>query len=100
VAVSLLGLLGAAAGWSLWRRKGAAPAVYHLLASWLALGCVVVVVYAAMPGASNNPRVLIPALPAFCLLVADGFDWMHARLSRLTLCFLLILFVLIDGVGV
>jgi hypothetical protein len=100
VAASLLGLLGAAAGWSLWLRKGAPPAVYHLLVSWLALGCVVVVVYTAMPGASNNPRVLIPALPALCLLVADGLDWMRPRLSRLTLGYVLMLFVLVDGVGV
>jgi hypothetical protein len=100
VAVSLIGLLGAAAGWSLWLRQGARPATYCLLAAWLALGCVVVLVYSAMPGASNNPRVVIPALPALFLLVADGFDRMRARLSRLTLVYVLTLFVLIDGVGV
>jgi 4-amino-4-deoxy-L-arabinose transferase-like glycosyltransferase len=100
VAVSLIGLLAGAAGWSLWLRKGARPIVYSLLASWLALGCVVVAVYSSMPGASNNPRVLIPALPAFCLLVADGISWMRARLGRLTICYLLALFVLIDGVGI
>jgi hypothetical protein len=100
IAASLLGALVAAAGWSLWMRKGARPAVYHMLAIWLALGCVVMLVYTAMPGASNNPRVLIPALPAFCLLVADGFEWMRARLSRLTIGYVLMLFMLIDGVGV
>jgi hypothetical protein len=100
VAASLLGLLGAAAGWSLWLRKGAQPAVYYLLASWLALGCLVVIVYACMPGASNNPRVIIPALPALFLLVADGFERMRARISRLTLVYLLTMFVIIDAVGV
>jgi hypothetical protein len=100
VALSLLGLLIAAAVWSLWLRKGARPLVYQVLAIWLALGCMVVVVYSSMPGASNNPRVLIPALPAFCLLVADGITWLHARLSRLTICYLLTLFVLIDAAGV
>lgn len=99
-AVSLLGVLVAAAGWALWLRKGAQSIVYHMLAIWLVLGCVVVLVYTAMPGASNNPRVIIPALPAFCLLVADGFDRMRARISRLAIGYVLILFVLIDGVGV
>jgi hypothetical protein len=100
IAVSLLGLLGAAAGWAVWLHKGARPAVYQVLVSWLVLGCVVVLVYSAMPGASNNPRVVIPALPAFCLLVADGFDKMRARFSRFIISYALILFVLIDIVGV
>ncbi|HJZ45545.1 MAG TPA: hypothetical protein VKE41_00195 [Roseiflexaceae bacterium] len=100
LALSLLGLFGAAAGWSLWLRKSAAPLVYRFLAVWLALGGLVMAVYTATPGASNNPRVLIPALPALCLLAADGFDRMRPRLSRMALCYMLALFVLLDGIGV
>jgi hypothetical protein len=100
VALSLLGLLGAAVGWSLWRHSGARPMVYCLLAAWLAAGCVVALVYTATPGASNNPRVIIPALPALCLLVADGFERMRPRWSKITLCYVLLICVLIDGVGI
>jgi hypothetical protein len=100
LAVSLLGLLCTAVGWSLWLRKGAQPVVYRLLVAWLALGCIVALLYTATPGASNNPRVIIPALPVLCLLVADGLERMRPLFSRMTLCYMLLIFALADGAGI
>jgi hypothetical protein len=95
-----LALIGMVAGWSLWLRKGAQPLVYRLLAAWLALGCAVALVYTATPGASNNPRVFIPALPALCLLVADGLDRIRPQLRKLTLGYVLVIFTLVNVVGI
>jgi len=71
-----------------------------LLGSWLALGLVVLLVYAATPGAGNSPRVIIPALPPLALLFADGFTRMAAAWRRRIGFFLIVLFALINSVTI
>jgi hypothetical protein len=95
----LLGSLLGLAGRALVRQRGARPAIYRLLLIWLAMGVVVLLGYAALPSASNNPRVMIPALPALCLLVADGLERLTPRIRRLTLVTLVLVFVLLNAVG-
>lgn len=94
-----LGLLGVVVGVALWGRAGASPLVYRMLAAWLALGCLVLLLYTATPGASNNPRVLIPALPALCLLAADGLERLLPRLRQAAVVYLLAVFLAADGAG-
>lgn len=40
-----------------------------LLGSWLGLGLLITLVYAATPGAGNSPRIFLPALPPLALLL-------------------------------
>lgn len=53
-----------------------------LLLSWLGLGLLVTLVYAATPGAGNSPRILIPALPPLAILTALGFQHFNAAWRR------------------
>ncbi|GIV96214.1 MAG: hypothetical protein KatS3mg057_0871 [Herpetosiphonaceae bacterium] len=99
-ALLTLAALGVPLGLALRRRAHAAPQVYRLLAVWLALGWVVLLVYSATPGASNNPRVVIPALPPLALLVADGLTLLQHRWRLYLLCSVLTLFLLMNGAGV
>lgn len=82
---------------ALWRRAAGAPTI--MLGTWLTLGAIVLLVYAAMPGASNNPRVFIPTLPALCLLAAAGFAQFSRRARTYALAVLLLLFVVVNGAG-
>jgi hypothetical protein len=95
----LLGSLLGLAGLALATRRGAQPALYRVLLIWLGMGVVVLLGYSALPSASNNPRVMIPALPALCLLVADGLERLTARARRLALVTLVLVFVLLNAVG-
>jgi hypothetical protein len=77
--VLLVGLFAAAAvgvrhGLAAGRRR-----IVLLLGIWLGLGGLVLAFYSSMPGASNNPRVFIPALPALCLLAASGVVHLGGR---------------------
>lgn len=97
--IATLALLAALAAWA-WLRRGAArPAVYRMLAVWAAGGVAVLLVYSAAPGASNNPRVLIPALPPIVLLIADALARLPRIVGRAALAYVLVLFVLADAAG-
>jgi hypothetical protein len=89
----------AAVFYSLTRRQGARPLVYRMLVVWFGLGMTVVLGYASLPDASNNPRVLIPALPALCLLIADGLLRMRWFPSKLALSYILTMFIISDAAG-
>jgi hypothetical protein len=89
----------AAVAYSLARRQGARPLVYRMLVVWFGLGVMVMLGYASLPGASNNPRVLIPALPALCLLIADGLLRMRSFPRKLMLSYILTMFILVNAVG-
>jgi hypothetical protein len=96
----LAGLIGAA-GAGLWRGRGLAERdALLLLGVWLGLGTVVLLVYSAMPGASNNPRVLIPVLPALCLLAARGLLRIGGRPRVYGVTLLLALFLAIGAQSV
>lgn len=97
LAAAVTAALCAAAGVGL-RDPAARPAA-SLLGVWLALGAAVLLVYAAMPGASNNPRVFIPALPALCLLAGAGLARCGRRVRTYAVAGLLSLFVLVNGAG-
>jgi 4-amino-4-deoxy-L-arabinose transferase-like glycosyltransferase len=53
-----------------------------ILASWAGLGLFVLLVYMFTPGASNTPRVLLPAWPALALLAVEGWQQFPARWRR------------------
>jgi hypothetical protein len=89
----------AAVLYSLKRRQGARPLVYRMLVVWLGLGVTVMLGYASLPGASNNPRVLIPALPALCLLIADGLFQMRSFPRKLALSYILTMFIIVNAAG-
>jgi hypothetical protein len=95
----------AALGWCavlgvrvLWQRGRRQATV--LLCAWLALGLVVLLVYAATPGAGNSPRVVIPALPALAVLVAAGFGQLAPAWRRRIGFYLVVLFTLINLVSI
>ncbi|MGQ9827756.1 MAG: ArnT family glycosyltransferase [Roseiflexus sp.] len=70
-----------------------------MLGIWMALGLVVLLVYSAMPGASNNPRIFIPALPALCILTAAGVMQSGRRVRLIVLTVIFAVFVIVNGVG-
>jgi hypothetical protein len=71
-----------------------------VLAFWVGLGVLVLLGYAALPGSSNNPRVFIPTLPAFALLVALGLRAIGPRMRLASAALLLMLFLLGNTAGV
>jgi hypothetical protein len=71
-----------------------------MLGVWMALGLVVLLVYSALPGASNNPRVFIPALPALCILTAAGVMQLGRRVRLIMLTVIFTVFVIVNGIGV
>lgn len=66
------------------------------LGSWLMWGVVVVLVYAATPGAGNSPRIILPVLPALALLFADGFTRCTAAWRRRIGFYVVVLFTLVN----
>lgn len=80
-------------------RSGAGMAM-TMLGVWMALSLVVLLVYSALPGASNNPRVFIPALPALCILTAAGGMRLGHRLRLVMLTVIFTVFVIVNVVGV
>jgi hypothetical protein len=69
-----------------------------LMCTWLGLGLLVMLVYAATPGAGNSPRVILPALPALAILFAGGFGALSAVWRRRIGFYLVVLFALINVV--
>ncbi|HWQ14675.1 MAG TPA: glycosyltransferase family 39 protein [Roseiflexaceae bacterium] len=79
---------------------GAAASAGVLLCAWLGLGLLVLLVYAATPGAGNSPRVIIPALPALAVLFAAGFRQLGTAWRRRVGFYLVALFALINAVTI
>jgi hypothetical protein len=52
------------------------------------------------PGATNNPRVLIPAFPAYCLLISAGLNQMAVRPRMLAESYMVVILALMSAVGV
>jgi hypothetical protein len=95
----------AAIGWCVWRGIAAlwadgARGPVILLCAWLGLGVLVLLVYAATPGAGNSPRVVIPALPPLAVLFAAGFPRLPAAWRRRVGFYLVVLFTLINAVAI
>ncbi len=80
-------------------QRGSAGALTMTLAIWVVLGAAVLLVYSALPGASNNPRVCIPALPALCILAAAGIEQLGRRVQFGLLTGIMTLFVVVNGAG-
>ena len=99
VTLAVLGLLAGLAAWGWLRCRAERPALARLLAIWVLGGVAILLVYCATPGASNNPRVLIPALPPLFLLVASGLARLPRRFALAGGGFLLGFFLLVDVVG-
>lgn len=92
-----LGLIAAAVVAGL--RAQALPALPALLfGSWIGLGFLITLVYAATPGAGNSPRVIIPALPGLAILFAAGFPLLPLRPLRLIRTYLIALFLAVNMV--
>lgn len=75
----MMALIIVLAGLAFLRPASAQPSAYWLLATIVALDLGITLIYAAMPGASNNARVLIPALPSLCVLCAVGLSRIAPR---------------------
>lgn len=99
VTLLVLGLIIVPVLIGLLRHRTAATEVYYALSGWLLCGCLVLLVYAMMLGASNNPRVLIPALPALCLLFADGLLQLSARWRLVIVSIVATVFLLANLAG-
>jgi|GEM_PF-622023 len=99
IGLPALGMLLVSAGVALFYRRNAQSDVYRLLSIWLILGTLVFLVYCAMPAASNNPRIFIPALLPLTVLVADGLLQLH-RLLRLSILVYLLTIMLIAHVSI
>jgi hypothetical protein len=98
-ALLVLGLLGA--GVFLGARSLAGCRLdLALLLSWLGLGVLVTLVYAATPGAGNSPRIVIPALPPLAILFALGFRRFTTAWRRRTALFIGGMFLLINVVSI
>ncbi len=82
-------------------RSGAFPPLARaMLLAWFGLGLVVVLVYAATPGAGNSPRIIIPALPPLALMVAAGLARLATAWRRRIGFYLVVLFTLINLVTI
>jgi hypothetical protein len=64
------------------------------------LGMVILLLYAAFPGASNNPRIMIPTFPMVMLLVALGLEAAGKRLRMYGLTILIMIYVLGNSAGI
>ncbi|MEI7771708.1 MAG: glycosyl transferase, partial [Chloroflexales bacterium] len=64
--------------------------------TWIGLGFLITLVYAATPGAGNSPRVIIPALPALAVLFAAGIPRLPPRPRRLIGTYLIALFAAVN----
>jgi hypothetical protein len=78
------------------RGRALPPFAAVVLCAWLGLGLLVLLVYAATPGAGNSPRVIIPALPALAVLFAAGFPQLPAAWRRRVGFYLVALFAVIN----
>ncbi|ABU58986.1 hypothetical protein [Roseiflexus castenholzii] len=98
LATATLALMAFPAILAVWHRAAGAATI--MLAIWVALGVVVLLVYAALPGASNNPRIFIPALPALCILSAAGLFQVERRARFALLVTIFTIFAAVNGAGV
>jgi len=98
-ALITLAAIGAAV-WAGLRAQKLAQADAGMLLGWLAVGLLVLLVYAATPGAGNSPRVIIPALPALAILFAAGFGALSAAWRRRIGFYLVAIFLLINLVTI
>lgn len=98
LAAATLALVAVPAALAIWRNR--AGAATTMLAIWVALGAIVLLVYSTLPGASNNPRVFIPALPALCVLAAAGLEQIGHRLRFALVATIMIVFVAVNGAGI
>lgn len=71
-----------------------------LLGSWLGLGLLITLVYAATPGAGNSPRIFLPALPPLALLFAAGFAQLGSLWRRRIAIYLVGLFTVVNLVAI
>ncbi len=98
-AVLTLAVIGVVAAASV--RSGRFPAgIPALLLTWLGLGIVVLLVYAATPGSGNSPRVVIPVLPPLALLFAAGITRLTIPWRRRIAFYLITLFTVINLVAI
>ncbi len=98
-ALMTLAAIGATV-WAGLRAQKLARADVGLLLGWLAIGFMVLLVYAATPGAGNSPRVIIPALPALAILFAAGFGELPAAWRRRIGFYLVVIFLVINLVTI
>lgn len=98
LAAATLALITAPAALAVWRKS--AGTATPMLAVWVALGALVLLGYSALPGASNNPRVFIPALPALCVLAAAGLERMGHRLRFALITTIMIVFLIVNSAGI
>lgn len=98
LAAAALALVAAPAALAVWRKS--AGSATTMLAIWVALGALVLLGYSALPGASNNPRVFIPALPALCLLAAAGLNGLERRRRFALLAAILTILITVNGAGI
>lgn len=74
------------------------PLTRALLVSWAGLGLLVLAVYSITRGASNSPRVLLPAWPPLAFVIALGIVRLSPDWFRRITFFLLVLLSLINVV--
>lgn len=95
--ITLLTLAGIGAAVIAGMRVRAMPAIpAMLLGTWIGLGILITLVYAATPRAGNSPRVIIPALPALAILFAAGLPHLPPRLRRVLSIYLIALFTVVN----
>jgi hypothetical protein len=81
--------------------RGAGVAALRMALGMIAtFGLCILLIYAAFPGASNNPRVMIPVFPMLMLLVALGLEAAGRRLRLYGLTLLVALYLLGNTAGV
>ncbi len=98
LAAATLALVVVPAALAVWRNSAGTATI--TLAVWIMLGVLVLLFYAALPGASNNPRVFIPALPALCVLAAAGLEQMGHRLRFAFFAAIMTVFVTMNGASI
>ncbi len=95
--ISLLTLAAIGAAVAAGLRARTLPALPALLlGTWIGLGFLITMVYAATPGAGNSPRIIIPALPALAILFGAGMPLLPPRLGRVIGLYLVALFIAVN----
>ncbi|NJN16178.1 MAG: glycosyl transferase [Oscillochloris sp.] len=78
------------------RHRTLPPLPTIALISWFGLGLFVTLLYCATPGAGNNPRIIIPALPALAILFGAGWPQLAVYWRRRLGAYLIALFVTVN----
>ena len=95
-----LGLFSFGAIYAIRREFSNRPLVIGLISLSIGIMIFIYGFYLMMPAASNNPRILIPVLPMFCLLAAMGINRFQYRLREITVAFLIAVLLLGSTAGV